>query len=119
MTLSALVLTDALLLLAGVFFGAGLMAGTAGKFPTVFMWLTPWKGWGALGVSGLLLAGLFAVTFNPFYLVASGVFLGGIPVALLAGDDPQKFTSEVLPARWGFMGLLAAMLTGGVWLFLV
>ncbi len=109
-----LLITDALLLLAGAFLGTGLTAGLAGEYPFEFMDRTPWTLATdcLLGAVGAVVT--WTVVFHPALLVVAGGFLGAGATTKVAESDPVEFMSRN-PARVGLLAGMAGLLTLLVW----
>jgi len=111
-----LLITDALMLTVGVFFGAGVTAAVAGEAPIDFMGASPWTETGLMAAGALASGVLWTVVFHPALLAIAGGFAGASFMTTFAGVDPKGFMDDPHPSRMAVYAFAASGLTLLAWL---
>jgi len=112
----SLLIADALLVLTGVFMGAGITAGVAGEAPIDFMGADPRRV--AVGTTlGAIVSGFaWTVVFHPALLAIAGGFIGATAITGLAGATPIDFMNDPHPSRIGVVSIAFGVVTLVAWL---
>lgn len=111
-----LLITDALLLAMGAFFGAGIAAAVAGERPVDFMNAAPWRETGLMAIGAVASGVLWTVVFHPALLAIAGGFAGASFMTTAAGVDPRAFMDDPHPSRMAVYAFAAGGLTLLAWL---